>query len=81
MKQISVTLPTDLRPAVQELAKRTRAGESAESVLRDIFPALPPVETPPAQAVPAAPLTPGVTTTISFESRFERLLSSLPAHQ
>jgi len=37
MKQISGTLPTDLHHAVQELAKRTRAGESAVSVLHDVF--------------------------------------------
>jgi hypothetical protein len=58
MKQISVMLPSDLHPALRELAKRTRGGEPVDAVLRDMFPA-PPVTTP---AVPAAPAMPAAPT-------------------
>jgi hypothetical protein len=55
IKQISVMLPSDLHPALRELAKRTRDGESVHSALHDIFPAS-------AVTVPAVPKAPTVST-------------------
>ncbi|SAK40982.1 hypothetical protein AWB77_00289 [Caballeronia fortuita] len=75
MKQISVTLPSDLHPALREFAKRTRDGEPVDSVLREIFPA-PPLAVPIVPATSVAPTAPAV---ISFEARLEMLVGSLPA--
>jgi hypothetical protein len=76
MKQISVTLPTGLHPALRELAKRTRAGEATDSVLRDVFrvpagttdaaptaPTTPTTLTAPAPAMPTTPAMPASRTT------------------
>lgn len=90
MKQISVTLPSDLHPALRELAKRTRSGEPVDSVLREIFP-VQSVTTPaasvtpatlttrPASGTPTARPTPPVPNTTAFEAKLEMLLGNLPA--
>lgn len=68
LKQISLTLPTALHPALREFAKRTRDGESAHLVLRDVFSATPVTASAP-------PTGPEVS---SFDAQLEKLLGSLP---
>jgi hypothetical protein len=45
LKQISITLPTELHPLVKALAARTKAGEAPAAVLRDLMGKLQPTPT------------------------------------
>lgn len=40
LKQLSITVPSDLHPALKALAKRTKSGEDATLVLAELMPGL-----------------------------------------